>query len=405
MPWNEPGGDKDPWNKGKTSGSSKGKPSGDSKGNATDNIEDITRKMNEKLSGLFGNKKSGTSSGSGGPSATVLGLIGIVLLGAWLATGFYTVNAAENGVEFRFGAYNRITDPGLHWKFPQPIDSVEIVNIDKQRQVEYRTHMLTKDENIIDLSVTAHYKIKSIKDYLFNVYLPDLESNQQRGTIFQVMRSSLRQVAGRNTLDSILTENRSSIAIETLAGMQLILDKYGSGLELVKVNLDDAAVPKEVKASFDDVNKAQEDLVRYKHEAEAYAEAVVPVAEGKASRLLEAAEAYKSQAISKAEGDSSRFSQLLSEYQKAPDVTRNRLYLETIEEVYQNSTKVMVDTKSGNNLLYLPLNQLGDKSGAEQKQSDFNPITSGAIEALRNQRLEQQKVRSSNTRSGVREGR
>jgi len=402
MPWNEPGGgDKDPWGKGKSSGNSNGKPTG----SATDNIEDITRKMNEKLGGLFGKKKTGSDgSGNGGPSAAALGGIGAVILIGWLATGFYTIDAAENGVEFRFGAFNKITEPGLHWKFPKPIDSVEKVNIDKQRKVEDRMHMLTQDENIIDLQVTAHYKIKSIKDYLFNVYLPDLESNQQRGTIFQVMRSALREVAGKNTLDSILTENRSLIGTETLKGMQTVLDKYGSGLEVVKVNLDDAAVPKEVKQAFDDVNKAQEDLVRYKHEAEAYAEAVVPVAEGKASRLLEAAEAYKSQIISKAEGDASRFSQLMAEYQKAPDVTRNRLYLETIEEVYQNSTKVMVDTKSGNNLLYLPLNQLGNDNSKE-KSSDFNPITSGAVEALRNQREQQQKVRSSNTRSGVREGR
>jgi membrane protease subunit HflK len=407
MPWNEPGGDKDPWNKGKSSDSSKGKPSGKPTGNATDNIEDITRKMNEKISSIFGNKKSGSGSGSGrgGPSAAALGMIGVALLAAWLATGFYTIDAAENGVEFRFGAFNKITDPGLHWKFPRPIDTVEKVNVDKQRKVEDRMHMLTQDENIIDLSVTAHYKIKSIKDYLFNVYLPDLESNQSRGTIFQVMRSALREVAGRNTLDSILTENRSSIGLETLSGMQVVLDKYGSGLEVVKVNLDDAAVPKEVKEAFDDVNKAQEDLVRYKHEAEAYAEAVVPVAEGKASRLMEAASAYKSQVISKSEGDASRFSQLMAEYQKAPEVTRNRLYIETIEEVYKNSTKVMVDTKSGNNLLYLPLNQLGSKSGSNEKQSDFNPITSGAVEALRNQRVQQQQQLRNSTRSGTRQGR
>ena len=395
MPWNEPGGsDKDPWGKGKSGGSSKGK------GNA--DIEDITRKMNEKLGGLFG-KKSG--QGNGGPSSKVLGLIGVALLGAWLATGFYTVDAAENGVEFRFGAFNKITDPGLHWKFPQPIDSVEKVNVDKQRNVEDRMHMLTQDENIIDLAVVAHYKIKDIKSYLFNVYLPDLESNQSRGTIFQVMRSAVREVAGKNTLDSILTENRSTIGIETQTGMQAVLDKYGSGLELVKVNLTDAAVPKEVKEAFDDVNKAQEDLVRYKHEAEAYAEAVVPVAEGKASRLLEAAEAYKSQVISQAEGDASRFSQLMTEYQKAPKVTRNRLYLETIESVYENAKKVMVDTKSGNNLLYLPLNQLqGNSTSSANGSSDFNPVTSAAVEALRNQREGQTQLRN-NSRSGLREGR
>ena len=394
MPWNEPGGsDKDPWgNKGKSSGNSKGK--------GTADIEDITRKMNEKLGGLFGNKKSG-SKGSDGPSGSSLALIGMALLAAWLATGFYTVDAPENGVEFRFGAFHRLTEPGWHWKFPAPVDSVEKVNIQEQRNVDDRMHMLTQDENIIDLSVTAHYKIQNVKDYLFNVYRPDDASVKARGTIFQVMRSALREVAGKNTLDSILTENRSTIAIETRKHMQVVLDKYGAGLEVIKVNLDDAAVPKEVKEAFDDVNKAQEDLVRYKHEAEAYAESVVPIAEGKASSLLEAAEAYKSQVISQAEGDASRFTQLMTEYQKAPKVTRNRLYIETIESVYEKSTKVMVDTKSGNNLLYLPLNQLNKSHSSSASGSTFNPATSGALEALRNQRKEQQ----GNIRSSVREGR
>ena len=396
MPWNEPGGgDKNPWgNKGKSTGNSKGK--------GTADIEDITRKMNEKIGGLFGNKKSG-SKGSGGPSGSSLALIGIALLGAWLATGFYTVDAPENGVEFRFGAFHRLTEPGWQWKFPAPVDSVEKVNIKEQRQVADRMHMLTQDENIIDLSVTAQYKIKNIKDYLFNVYLPDSQANKARGTIFQVMRSALREVAGRNTLDSILTENRSSIAIDTRQHMQVVLDKYGTGLEVIKVNLDDATVPQEVKEAFDDVIRAQEDMARYKFEAQAYAEAVVPVAVGKASRLMEAAEAYKGQIISQAEGDASRFIQLMTEYQKAPKVTRNRLYLETIESVYENSTKVMVDTKSGNNLLYLPLNQLNSGNTSTTKGADtaFNPVSSGAIEALRNQRKQQ----NSGLRSSVREGR
>jgi len=396
MPWNEPGGsDKNPW------GNKGSKSNGNSKGKGTADIEDITRKMNEKLGGLFGNKKSG-GKGSDGPSGSALALIGMALLGIWLATGFYTVDAPENGVEFRFGAFHRLTEPGWHWKFPTPIDSVEKVNIQEQRQVQdSNLHMLTQDENIIDLSVTAQYKIKNIKDYLFNVYLPDSQQNKARGTIFQVMRSALREVAGRNTLDSILTENRSTIAIDTRQHMQVVLDKYGTGLEVLKVNLDDATVPVEVKEAFDDVIRAQEDMARYKHEAEAYAEAVVPVAVGKASRLIEASEAYKGQVISQAEGDASRFSQLMIEYQKAPKVTRNRLYLETIESVYENSKKVMVDTKSGNNLLYLPLNQLNTKEASAKPDSTFNPVSSGAIEALRNQRREKQ----GDLRSSVREGR
>jgi len=251
MPWNEPGGgsDKDPWSK------------GSSMGGKSNNIEDISKKMNEKLGGIFG--KSGGDSGEG-PSMTTLGLIALLALFAWLATGFYTIGAAEQGVEFRFGAYKRLTEPGWHWQFPRPIESVEIVNVDKAREAEDdNIHMLTKDENIINLSVSAQYKVKDVKDYLFNIIKPDFERDQPQGTLYQVMRSALREVAGRNTLDMILTENRASIASETQKEMQNILDQYGSGLELIKVNLTNATVPREVKEAFDDVTSAIKYMGRY----------------------------------------------------------------------------------------------------------------------------------------------
>jgi membrane protease subunit HflK len=392
MPWNEPGGgsDKDPWSK------------GSSKGGKANNIEDISKKMNEKLGGIFG--KSGGDSGEG-PSMTTLGLIALLALFAWLATGFYTIGAAEQGVEFRFGAYKRLTEPGWHWQFPSPIESVEIVNVDKAREAEDdNIHMLTKDENIINLSVSAQYKVKDVKDYLFNIIKPDFERDQPQGTLYQVMRSALREVAGRNTLDMILTENRASIASETQKEMQNILDQYGSGLELIKVNLTNATVPREVKEAFDDVNKAREDLERYKHEAETYAKRVVPVAKGKASRLLENASAYKSRIVARSEGDASRFSQLVTEYRKAPEVTRKRLYLETIEGVYKNSKKVLIDTKSGNNMLYLPLNQL---QGSTAVPSDSNnaAISAGMNELLRQQKQQPPQTIRDSSRSGVRQGR
>ena len=399
MPWNEPGGDdKDPWSKGKSSGSSKG--------SASDNIEDITRKMNEKFGGLFGKKKSGGSGDSGGssfgnglPSGSVLALIGLGLLAAWLATGFYQVDSAQRGVEFRFGAFSETTQPGLHWHVPYPVESVELVDIDRVRTAQDRTQMLTRDENIVDIGIAAQYKIKNAEDYLFNVYLPDYERNQSVGTLFQVMRSAVRQIVGGNSMDAILIEDRSSIAPNTKTVMQTILDSYNSGLEVVEVNLEYAQAPQAVKDAFDEAVRAREDLDKFKNEALTYANRVIPLAEGRASRLSEEAIAYKGRIEARATGDASRFSQLVAEYNKAPIVTRNRLYLETMESVYENTTKIMVDSKSGNNLLYLPLNQLQNKSQSSTTSGEFDPATSAFVEQEIRKRQAQ-----SGPRTGVRDG-
>ncbi len=395
MPWNEPGdgnsGGKgqDPWNKGNSSGK-------------TGNIEDISKKINEKLGGLFGNRKGGSGEG---PNSATLVLVGLIGLAVWMATGFYTVDSAQRGLEFRFGAYKDTMRPGLHWHWPYPIEKVELVDIDRNRTAEDRTHMLTKDENIVDLGVTAQYIIKNPEDYLFSLYRPDFEPNQSQGTLFQVMRSAVREIAGRNTMDEILKEKRESIAPDVQQVMQRILDEYKSGLEVTKVNVTYAEAPQQVKDAFDDANRAREDKDRYKNQAETYAKKVVPVAEGKASRLREAAIAYKSRIVSRAEGDASRFSQLLTEYQKAPDVTRKRLYLETMEGVFKDSKKVLIDAKSGNNMLYLPLNQLqGGSSGNAAGHQGLDPAVSGAVEQMLRDQRKQQSNRST-TRSTGREGR
>lgn len=396
MPWNEPGGsDKDPWGKKKSGGGSKG--------GGVDNIEDITRKMNEKLGGFFGNK-SKSDKDAGGPNNASLIIIGLVLLVGWLATGFYTVDSAQRGVVFKFGAFSETTRPGLHWHFPYPIETVELVDIDRVRTAEDRTHMLTKDENIVDIGVAAQYKIKNPEDYLFNVYLPDYEPNQARGTLSQVMRSAVREIAGRNTMDSILKENREAIAPDTRIVMQKVLDSYKSGLEIVKVNVTYAEAPQQVKDAFDDANRAREDKDKFKNQAETYAKKVVPIAEGKASRLEEAATAYKSRVIARAEGDASRFSQLRTEFEKAPEVTRKRLYLETMEDVFANTSKIMVDSKSGNNLLYLPLDKLNsgssNRSSSSSSSSNFDPASAAAVDRV----IRSRSTRSS-SRDGVREGR
>ena len=398
MPWNEPGGsDKDPWGKKKSGGSSKGS-------NNVDNIEDITRKINDKLGSFFG-KDSGSNGSdkkdAGGFNNSSLIVIGVVLLGAWLATGFYTVDSAQRGVVFNFGAFKETTRPGLHWHFPYPVETVELVDIDRVRTAEDRTHMLTKDENIVDIGVAAQYKIKDPEDYLFNVYLPDYEPNQARGTLSQVMRSSVREIAGRNTMDSILKENRESIAPDTKQVMQQVLDSYKSGLEIIKVNVTYAEAPQQVKDAFDDANRAREDKDKFKNQAETYAKKVVPIAEGKASRLEEAATAYKSRVIARAEGDASRFDQLRTEYEKAPVVTRKRLYLETMEHVFENTSKIMVDSKSGNNLLYLPLDKLNRGSANQStSSSEFDPATAAAVNRVINNRSTRR-----TGRDGVRERR
>ncbi len=397
MPWNEPGGsDKDPWGKKKSGGSSKG--------SGVDNIEDLTRKINDKLGSLLG-KESGSNGSDnndeGGFNSSSLIIIGVVLLAAWLATGFYTVDSAQRGVVFNFGAFKETTRPGLHWHFPYPIETVELVDIDRIRTAENRSHMLTKDENIVDIGVAAQYKIKNPEDYLFNVYLPDYEPNQAIGTLYQVMRSSVREIAGRNTMDSILKENRESIAPDTKQVMQEVLDSYKSGLEIIKVNVTYAEAPQQVKDAFDDANRAREDKDKFKNQAETYAKKVVPIAKGKASRLKEAATAYKGRVIARAEGDASRFDQLRTEYEKAPNVTRKRLYLETMEHVFDNTSKIMVDSKSGNNLLYLPLDKLNSGSVSQStSSSDFTPATAAAVNRVR-----QRRTTTRTGRDGVRERR
>jgi len=368
MPWNEPGGnkDKDPWSN---------KPS---RTNSSDGIEDAIQKMNDKLGQLFGGRSSGdgegNNSGNGGTGlnkSVVIGLGAIAFL-AWLSTGIYTIDSAERGVELRFGKYHQTTMPGLHWHMPYPIDKVEKVDVDRSRtarDTSGSTHMLTKDENIISIAVTVQYKIKNPENYLFNVSLPDYEANQLIGTVYNVMRSAVREVVGRTTMDSIIGADREKMAPDIRLIMQRVLDDYRSGIDIMKVNVTDAEAPKEVKDAFDDAIRAREDQNRFKNQAETYAKQVVPNARGNAARIIEDATAYRSQAISKAQGESSRFEQLSTAYKKAPAVTRERLYLETMEQVLESSSKVMIDSKSGNNMLYLPLDKLQGNASASGSNS------------------------------------
>jgi membrane protease subunit HflK len=345
MPWNEPGGDdKDPW----------------SKNTKKSSDNELLNKLGE-----FFNKDDNDGSPLGS-----LFIIAFIALAIWSFTGFYTVDERERGVVLQFGAYKETTTAGLHWHFPSPIETVEIIDVDSNRTANERSTMLTYDENIVDLSVSVQYKIKNAEDYLFNVLNVDNVSSQAGSTLHQVMRSSVREVVGRSTMDAILKEGRELIAQDTDKLMQETLDGYKSGIQITKVNLTHAEAPKEVKDAFDDANRARENMNQYKNEALAYKMKVIPEARGEAARMIEDAKAYKEQIIAQSEGDAARFIQLVKEYQQAPDVTRERLYLETMENVLGNTNKIMIDSKSGNNLMYLPLDKLSGGAPSDSDNTD-----------------------------------
>ena len=346
MPWNEPGGNnQDPWT-GKNKSSGKGS-----------DAEELIKKINQKLGGLFSQKPSSGGDGNSSGQTNYTGVFVVLglLIAGWLFSGFYMVDAREEALVLRFGAYHSTTGPGLQWHLPTPIESVEIIDVAQNRSAQDTSNMLTQDENIVEIAVTAQYRVSDAEDYAFNVYKPDDLANQSQGTLYQAMRSATREVVGRSKMDYILGEGREQIAVETQKLMQSILDNYKSGLQVIKVNLTYAEAPDAVKDAFDDANRAREDANRFQNEAETYANKAIPEARGQASRLLQEANAYRDQVIARAEGDAARFSQLVAEYQKAPAVTRERLYLETMENVMNGTRKVLVDSSKGNNMLYIPV--------------------------------------------------
>jgi membrane protease subunit HflK len=321
-----------------------------------------------------GKRVSGGGTGNIGGYGVIL--VVVVALVLWLLSGFYIVQQGERGVILQFGDYDesRMTPAGLHWRWPYPIESVEKVNVEQVSTLEigYRSSgrsgasaikvpkealMLTEDENIIDIEFAVQYKVKDASAYLFNVRDP-LE------TVKQATESSVREIVGKSTLDFVITEGRDAIAQDTRKLLQEILDRYNTGIHVVTVQIQNAMPPEEVKAAFDDAVKAREDEQRLKNEAEAYSNDLIPRARGGAARMVQEAEGYKASVIARAEGDARRFSQVVREYAKAPRVTRERLYLEAMEQVLRSTTKVYVDQKGGNNMLYLPLDKLINPSGA-----------------------------------------
>ena len=360
MSWNEPGGNKkDPW-------------SGREQPPSPPDLDEVIKGLQDKLGGLFGRKPPEGGSDPFQAPIQMAGLVALIALILWALTGIYLVDEGSRGVVTRFGAYADTTQPGLHWHFPAPIEKVEVVNIEQQRFLEigYRSGgrqqslgsvpkeamMLTQDENIIDIRLAVQYQIKDAQAYLFNVADPDQ-------TLKQVIESAQRAVIGKNTMDFVLTEGRSNIADEIKSEIQQTLDEYQTGIQVSNVNLVDAQPPDEVQNAFEDAIKAREDEQRLINEAEAYANEVVPKARGASARLMEESQAYQQKAIARAEGESSRFLQLLAEYEKAPAVTRERMYLDAMQDILSQTGALMVDVKNSNNLLYLPVDKLRGANG------------------------------------------
>jgi len=349
MAWNEPGGDKkDPW--------------GGGGNNQPPDLDEVVRKLQERFSNIFGGggKRGGGSgserSGGGGAGASIgLGLIAAVIAVVWLLSGIYIVGPAERGVITRFGAFTEPTTmPGPHWHLPYPIEAVEKVDIDQVRSVPMKALMLTQDENIVAIELAVQYKVKNASDYLFRVRDPDL-------TLQQVSETAVREVVGKSEMDFVLKEGRSDVVASTKGLIQEALDQYQTGLIVTSVNLQDAQPPEQVQGAFEDAIRAREDEERFKNEAEAYANDVIPKARGAAARQLEEANAYKESVIAEAEGEASRFEQLLAEYEKAPKVTRQRLYIDAMESVLSRSSKVLIDVEGGNSMMYLPLDKLMER--------------------------------------------
>jgi len=333
-------------------------------------IEAVFRDINKKISALFGNKGGGTAGGGGAHKKTnvSMGLVVAVAMLLWLASGFYIVDASQRGVVLRFGSFVETTQPGPRWHIPFPVESVEVVNISQVRTVEigYRENvknkilkeslMLTDDENIIDIQFAVQYVLKDPAEYLFNNRAPD-------ENVRQAAETSIREIVGKNKMDFVLYEGREQVAAATTKLIQESWDRYKSGILVSKVTMQNAQPPEQVQAAFDDAVKAGQDRERQKNEGQAYANDVIPRAKGAAARLMQEAEGYRQRVIASAEGDASRFKQILVEYEKAPAVTRERMYIEMMQQILTSTSKVMVDQKSGTSLLYLPLDKLIQSTG------------------------------------------
>ncbi|MBM6549725.1 FtsH protease activity modulator HflK [Marinomonas ostreistagni] len=412
MAWNEPGNnDNDPWNTDKNRNSNGGRdqePNNDpwgrqgQKGGKDQAPPDLDEAFG-KLMDMLGVKKKrnggGGSNNSGGPGLGGKfsgGLVGIILVGLvalWVASGIYQVDQQERGVVLRLGKFHDIVMPGLHWN-PPLVDSVTTVNVTKVRSHDHQALMLTVDEAIVDVSVSVQYSIEDPRNFVLNVRSPE-------ESLAQAVESSLRHVVGTTEMDQILTEGREVLAADVKQRLQSYINDYGTGLLISKVNVENTQAPNQVQEAFDDVIKAKEDEQRVRNEAESYANGIIPEARGRAQRIREEAEAYRSEVVARAQGQADRFDRLYQEYVKAPEVTKRRLYLETLESIYKDVNKVMIDAEGGNNMMYLPLDQLMKQRKADSELSQLG--SSSSVSNLTDQVIAE--IRKRQSANSVREGR
>ncbi|MDH0700694.1 FtsH protease activity modulator HflK [Pseudomonas toyotomiensis] len=367
MAWNEPGGNsnnQDPWG-GRKGGGRQGPP----------DLDEAFRKLQESLNGLFGGGKkrgdddSGRSGGGGGFGLLFVGL-GLLAV-VWLYSAIYVVDEQEQAVVLRFGKYHETVGPGLNIYFP-PIDRKFQENVTRERAYSKQGAMLTEDENIIEVPLTVQYRVSNLQDFVLNVDQPEV-------SLQHATDSAVRHVVGSTEMDQVLTEGRELMASEVRERLQRFLDNYRTGITITQVNIQSAAAPREVQEAFDDVIRAREDEQREKNQAESYANGVIPEARGQAQRLLEEANGYRDEVIARAQGEADRFTKLVAEYRKAPEITRERLYIDTMQEVMSNTSKVLVTGDKGqNNLLYLPLDKMIDSRGGASSSSSANSSNSTA---------------------------
>jgi len=354
MAWNEPGNnnnDNDPW---KNRGKDQGPP----------DLDELFKDLGNRFNGLFGGKKPSNQGGKP-QSAVGLGLILVAAVAIWAFSGFYTIKEAENGVVLTFGEYSGVVDPGIQWKATF-VQKVIPVNIQTVRTLPAAGFMLTEDENVVRVEMEVQYRVIDPKQYLFSTPDPDQ-------SLRQATDSALRLVVGHSKMDDILTSGREDVRQNTWKELEKVIEPYNLGVTIVDVNFKDARPPEEVKDAFDDAIAAQEDEVRYVNEANAYASEVEPIARGNVNRMIQEATAYKQGKILASEGQVAKFEQLLPEYKAAPEVTRQRLYLETMEQVFSNTSKVLVDTEGSGNMMYLPLDKIIQQQGKLAPQQSTRP--------------------------------
>ncbi len=391
MAWNEPGGNsnnQDPWGNKRRGGDRKGPP----------DLDEAFRKLQDSLNGMFGGKKRSGGGGdpSGGDSGKGMGfgMIAVfvaILAAIWLYSAIYVVDEQEQAVVLRFGKYYETVGPGLNIYFP-PFDRKFQENVTRERAYSKQGQMLTEDENIVEVPLTVQYKITNLQDFVLNVDQPEI-------SLQHATDSALRHVVGSTAMDQVLTEGRELMASEIRERLQRFLDTYKVGITVTQVNVQSAAAPREVQEAFDDVIRAREDEQREKNQAEAYANGVIPEARGQAQRLLEEANGYRDEVVARAQGEAQRFTKLVAEYRKAPEVTRERLYLDTMQEVFSNTSKVLVTGEKGqNNLLYLPLDKMMEKQRSGSAAAGTSASSAGQADAPAGIDLGQRDLRSRETR-------